>query len=118
AGVIFPTTCPVSLDIPELPPGFNEPCLWGLDCQLNTRCVDVATDESCAHSKCLVGAALDAGCDPCVRRICEEDPSCCNTAWTASCVDRVKTACDAWCGGLTSGCVHGVCTTGAPLTDG
>lgn len=118
AGVGLPVLCPVTLDIPELPPALNEPCLSGLDCQVNTRCVDVSTDESCAHSKCLEGEPLDATCDPCVRRICEEDPTCCTTAWTPKCVAQVKTVCDAWCGGITSGCAHGVCSAGGPLTDG
>lgn len=111
-----PPSCP-TLDIPEFPPVLNEPCRSGLDCQVNTRCTDVATDPACDHSKCLLGEALDAGCDPCVARICAEDPSCCTEEWSASCVAKVKTVCDAWCGSVT-GCTHPVCDVGGPLTAG
>lgn len=70
------------------------PCTSGSDCQLNHHCVDVATADACAHSKCETGAALRATCDPCVERICEADPACCQRGWD---------------------CAHDVCETGVKL---
>jgi hypothetical protein len=40
----------------------------------------------CVHSPCVVGARLDANCDPCVREVCLADSYCCNIAWDSSCV--------------------------------
>lgn len=36
---------------------------------------------------------MDASCSPCVASICAVDPSCCTTAWTQACADRVFTTC-------------------------
>jgi hypothetical protein len=48
---------------------------------------------SCTHSYCDTGAPLDAGCDPCVKKVCEVDAACCETAWTAACVLKTNTIC-------------------------
>lgn len=102
----------------------TEPCESGLDCQINSRCDDVATDASCAHSKCSDGPALVAGCDPCVTRICSAPPECCTSDgnpvtndWSAACVHYVKTLCDADCGPESAGCGHDMCSTGSALDD-
>lgn len=89
--------CPISLEVPEMRPP-RSACASGLDCQVNSRCSDVLTDPSCAHSKCEAGAALNDGCDDCVSLICADTPSCCTGAWTSDCVEMVATICDAGCG--------------------
>lgn len=76
----------------------NEPCISGRDCQMNFRCDQPRTENSCGHSKCKTGAALIASCDECVARICDKDASCCSGSWTAACVGMVATVCDATCG--------------------
>ncbi len=58
----------------------------------------------CAHDMCKTGAALNpAVCDPCVAKICQVDPFCCNTSggtWDGVCVQEVKTVCNLpICGG-------------------
>lgn len=111
-------TCDLETAVPDMPPPFNEPCESGLDCQVNSRCTNVNTDSACAHSKCVEGAALSLACragDSCVDRICMDEPACCSTSWSSSCVNRVKSTCDSWCGPL-SGCAHSVCSTGSALS--
>ncbi|HSC87972.1 MAG TPA: hypothetical protein VLC09_11900 [Polyangiaceae bacterium] len=103
--------CPVPND--GTPPAINQPCGSGLDCQINTRCVNPKTEAACAHSKCMTGAKLSPKCDDCVDRICDVEPSCCNVAWTQSCVDRVATTCDAICG-LPS-CQSNACSVGPAI---
>lgn len=41
----------------------------------------------------------------CVAQICGAEPSCCATAWTASCVARVATTCGAECANMAGSCV-------------
>jgi hypothetical protein len=67
------TDLPSSLQTKAL----SEPCRSGADCQLNHRCEGMVTQASCAHDKCEPGAPLAANCDPCVARVCAQDPSCC-----------------------------------------
>jgi hypothetical protein len=50
---------------------------------------------SCAHDKCYTGDPLTGSCDPCVNTICTNTPSCCSTAWDATCVAKVATLCSA-----------------------
>lgn len=66
-------------------------------------CVDrVATvcDARCGTYSCYFGdlcsanaSVPDRTCNTCVNSICAADPSCCNTAWTQACADRVYTLC-------------------------
>jgi hypothetical protein len=42
------------------------------------------------------------------------DAFCCNTAWDSTCVQEVQTVANS----PACACSHGVCTTGAALTDG
>ncbi len=51
----------------------------------------------CAHDKCVIGVALDAGCDPCVQQICDVDSFCCVTSWDSDCIGEVVTVCGLAC---------------------
>jgi len=99
--------------------GLKQPCNDGYDCQFNNHCVHPKTAASCAHSKCLAGAALSSTCrsaDRCVDDICTAIPSCCSTNWDATCVNAVATVCDATCGTTyTAPCAHNPCSTGGAL---
>ena len=50
----------------------------------------------CSHDVCTNGEPLTTGCDKdsqggaCIKAICKEDPYCCETAWSASCIDKVE----------------------------
>jgi len=71
-------------------------------------CVDAAKDPAicptggvpnnfsctCPHSYCTAGAKLDTLCDPCVKKICEVDPFCCNNSWDGACVAEAKSVCN------------------------
>lgn len=53
-------------------------------------------DVLCSHDVCTDGAPLTTGCTKdgqagaCIKAICKEDPYCCLTAWSASCIDKVE----------------------------
>lgn len=96
-GTTPPGMCPISNVTAPVPAAIDEPCGSGLDCQINHHCVGPETGATCAHSKCMPGVALSASCDTCVARICAQDPTCCSGSWTASCVEKVATVCDATC---------------------
>ncbi len=51
------------------------------------------TPPSCAHELCTEGVALNATCDPCVKKVCDVDSTCCSTAWDSGCTDLVYTEC-------------------------
>lgn len=94
-------------------------CAWGADCQYNQRCTEPVTASVCGHSKCETGAALGSSCrtaDACVDAVCDLEPACCSTNWGASCVAKVKSACDAFCGSPPPSCEHHVCDVGSALT--
>ena len=42
--------------------------------------------SACIHPACNVGSALAAPCDPCVTKLCAQDPYCCSVTWDATCV--------------------------------
>src|SRR5690606_7564808 len=109
--------CPVVTGTQD---AINEPCETGRDCQINTRCDEVVTGASCAHSKCVPGVSLARSCDECVERICDVDPSCCSTSgsWTWDCVDMVATVCDATCVIPGPYCAHNLCETGVGIQTG
>jgi hypothetical protein len=52
-----------------------------------------STGNSCAHSYCMTGSALNSKCDPCVKAICSQWPNCCSSGWIQHCVDDVQTYC-------------------------
>jgi len=56
---------------------------------------------TCSHSPCTTGAALPKGCDPdyVVTTTCNLFPSCCTTAWDATCVNNAKTYAGLTCTG-------------------
>ncbi len=58
--------------------------------------------EACAHDVCSIGPPLDPSCDdPCVEKVCLENPSCCDSYWDATCVGLAIDLCGEECG--TSG---------------
>lgn len=69
----------------------------------DTRCVQEAangcglTCETCSHSLCNAGTALENECDPCVTSVCAADPYCCNNTWDQRCVDEAQTTCGLQC---------------------
>jgi hypothetical protein len=63
---------------------------------------DGGIDYTCAHSPCVAGVKLKNGCDDmnaglvssiCIPAIIGGIPSCCNTAWTATCVTKAEKMC-------------------------
>jgi hypothetical protein len=50
--------------------------------------------NTCSHELCSAGKALTPDCDPCVAKICDEDPFCCKTQWDSQCKDEVKSVCE------------------------
>ncbi len=83
------------------------------------------TTQSCVHSVCSVGVKLPTGCDNpkapappfgCVASVCAAMPSCCLTAWTASCAALVPSKCNVDCGNVAGTCV--VCYKDAIDHDG
>jgi len=61
---------------------------------------------TCTHAVCTEGAPLFAGCDDppltpsCTDAICAVDPTCCSTAWDATCVQMVDSVCGYTCDGV------------------
>ncbi len=72
---------------------------------------------TCSHDKCSPGGPLGQGCEPCVTKICANDPFCCGVAWDNTCVEKVYSTCrDLVC--TTGACAHKPCSTGGPLAPG
>lgn len=75
---------------------------WDSTCVAHTRDPEICPTGSlpdffscaCLHSYCKAGGPLPRGCDPCVKKVCDVDPSCCGNAWDAVCVGEVSTLCD------------------------
>ena len=74
---------------------------WGdcvCDCDCGTEDIDCAVGEcaGCEHDVCTIGAPLGLNCTldgqsgACIQSICENDPYCCEHAWTLSCIDHVE----------------------------
>src|SRR5271170_2414061 len=56
--------------------------------------------DSCAHSVCTSGAALNGGCDACATQVCASDSYCCSTSWNSRCVTEAMSICgSSACGG-------------------
>jgi hypothetical protein len=53
--------------------------------------------KACSHPICSTGAALSGTCGPCTHTICDTDPECCTSAWTASCVQKAVSVCGKHC---------------------
>lgn len=73
---------------------------------------------TCAHDKCVTGAALNASvCGSVVQSVITADAYCGTTSWDATCVSEVYSiGKSVACG--TGSCAHSLCTTGAKLTKG
>jgi len=73
---------------------------------------------TCAHDKCVTGAALNASaCGSVVASVCAADAYCCSTGWDSTCVSEVysigkSVACS------TGSCAHSLCTAGSKLVKG
>lgn len=111
-----------------------DPCVQQICAKAaNAKC---CTATTCAHDICAAGAALTSGCEPCVTSICAARPSCCSTAWDAtctamvastcgqtcsswdaSCVKQVHDTCGAICDPPKAPCAHDVCYTGSALVN-
>lgn len=83
--------------------GLQEPCDEASDCQFNMHCKSPVTG-TCSHHKCATGAGLDKTCDPCVTKICDQDPTCCFTPYAGTCAHdpcvvgaKLKSTCDTTC---------------------
>jgi hypothetical protein len=61
-------------------------------CEAEPSC---CAETTCAHPVCIPGAKLDASCDDCAGRVCRVRPECCTSAWDATCVELVNSACGA-----------------------
>ncbi len=81
---------------------------WDAQCvqRVRTLCGSLTCAESagaCSHRLCTEGAPLTAGCDvppasvSCVDAICQQDADCCQTEWTADCVNAVSGVCGLNC---------------------
>lgn len=53
--------------------------------------------NDCSHDICDEGAALQAGCSPCVGQICQQDSFCCDNEWDEICVSEVWSICNVDC---------------------
>lgn len=52
---------------------------------------------ACSHDLCTQGAALVAGCSPCVTQVCDADPYCCAGFWDDQCVSGADNLCSLSC---------------------
>ena len=52
----------------------------------------------CGQSLCQASdAPMPYGCHSCVDQICDADPTCCDTAYSQACVDKVNSNCGLTC---------------------
>lgn len=56
----------------------------------------------CSHDECLVGDALEVGCDACVDTVCACDSYCCETNWDTFCVHEAQQLCGKTCNSTNS----------------
>jgi hypothetical protein len=54
--------------------------------------------ETCEHSECTAGAALDPDCSSCAQSVCDQDGFCCTTEWDGTCVLWAEDLCASTCG--------------------
>ena len=87
---------------------------WDATCVTQADMLCGGCTHDCEHDLCVQGAALEAGCDPCVAEVCDEDAFCCSTTWDGICVGLADDLCN--CG--IAACEHDVCETGNALEDG
>src|SRR5262249_46694411 len=73
--------------------GTAQDCCSGV-CSNNVCGVTTA----CPHDDCTVGDKLSPSCNPCVSKICQSDPFCCDTSWDQICVSETGMFCGQTCG--------------------
>jgi len=80
---------------------WNTTCIGAMNAACGYQC---GLQGNCSHSICEVGGPLPGGptdaCNLCVAQVCANNfmPSCCTTAWDATCVGAVgQTSCGAEC---------------------
>ncbi len=61
-------------------------------------CVDISCPGPACINRggdCFAAHPTDPGCDNalCCDKVCDQDPNCCTTGWSASCVTRARTLC-------------------------
>ena len=59
---------------------------------------------ACAHSGCTAGASLSTSCSEATGQVCAARPSCCTSAWDATCVQLFQSQ-----SGLCNACGDGIC---------
>lgn len=115
---------PYCMDFPDTPSGLGSAdagiaasdaglTLPGNDAGWTPPTCTGGVTASCPHSLCFTGSKLTSGCDnaagqpalDCVAKICQANPSCCTTSWTAACVAAVTSVCGLECGSLSGTCV-------------
>lgn len=89
------------------PPGFpNHTNTVGDMCEAHD-CSVCEDDEIC------IGSAPNVRCcsggEGCVIKVCQQNPACCTTKWTQSCVELAKNLCNIDCVGLGSAGTCAVC---------
>jgi hypothetical protein len=95
-------------------------CVASVDQVCATTC---SGETTCTHKPCEVGSAMHESCSPCIGKVCEEDPYCCNLEngqWDQTCADAASAlvgVCAGECG-TTGNCVHSECDVGSALTTG
>jgi cysteine-rich repeat protein len=53
--------------------------------------------EACSHDVCEAGAILQPTCGSCAAAVCDVDPFCCDTLWSAECAAKVPSICNLSC---------------------
>ena len=62
------------------------------------KCTPFGGSVGCSHDECVTGDPLSASCDPCVEKVCAEDPYCCCEGWDSLCVSEAVSICPNPCG--------------------
>jgi hypothetical protein len=84
--------------------------------QLCGACEPEPEPESCPHSECSAGSALDASCSSCADAVCAADPFCCDVKWDGLCVKQAQQSC-ATCEPGPQNCSHTACDKGPALAE-
>lgn len=76
-------------------------------CQCDAICCTMSAGPEplpvvCSHDECLVGDALDLGCDDCVDTVCACDSYCCTTSWDTFCIHEAQELCGKACNSTNS----------------
>jgi len=91
----------------------------GICAPIGGACIEIACIP-CAHPVCDTGPKLNAGCDQCVKAVCDADPYCCNTYWDSLCVGGAENLCGSCQDSTTPDpqpalCAHSECEQGVKL---